>query len=39
MSTPLSFCDISARYGQMPAPQKSIEEFVSTTRAMAAMGI
>ena len=26
MSTPLSFCDISARYGQMPAPQKSIEE-------------
>jgi len=26
MSIPLSFCDISARYGQMPAPQKSIEE-------------
>lgn len=26
MSTPLSFCDISARYGQMPAPQKSLEE-------------
>ena len=26
MSTPLSFCDISARYGQVPAPQKSIEE-------------
>ena len=26
MSTPLSFCGISARYGQMPAPQKSIEE-------------
>ena len=26
MSTPLSFCDISARYGQMPAPQQSIEE-------------
>ena len=26
MSTPLSFCDISARYGQMPAPQKTIEE-------------
>ena len=26
MSTPLSFCDISARYGQMPAPQKSVEE-------------
>lgn len=26
MSTPLSFCDISARYGQAPAPQQSIEE-------------
>ena len=26
MSTPLSFCDISARFGQAPAPQKSIEE-------------
>ena len=26
MSTPLSFCDISARYGQEPAPQQSIEE-------------
>lgn len=26
MSTPLSFCDISARYGQTPAPQKTIEE-------------
>lgn len=26
MQTPISFCDISARYGQMPAPQKSIEE-------------
>ena len=26
MSTPLSFCDISARYGQTPAPQQSIEE-------------
>lgn len=26
MSTPLSFCDISARYGQMPAPRQSIEE-------------
>ncbi len=26
MSTPLSFCDISARYGQMPAPQQSIQE-------------
>lgn len=26
MSTPLSFCDISARYGQMPAPQQTIEE-------------
>ena len=26
MSTPLSFCDISARYGQMPAPQLTIEE-------------
>ena len=26
MSTPLSFCDISARYGQTPAPQLSIEE-------------
>ena len=26
MSTPLSFCDISAQYGQMPAPQQSIEE-------------
>lgn len=26
MSTPLSFCDISARYGQTPAPRQSIEE-------------
>lgn len=26
MSTPLSFCDVSARYGQPPAPQKTIEE-------------
>ena len=26
MSTPLSFCDISARYGQMPAPQQTVEE-------------
>ena len=26
MSTPLSFCDISARFGQEPAPQQSIEE-------------
>lgn len=26
MSTPLSFCDVSARYGQPAAPQKSIEE-------------
>ena len=26
MSTPLSFCDISARYGQAPAPQKTLEE-------------
>lgn len=26
MSTPLSSCDISARYGQAPAPQKSIAE-------------
>lgn len=26
MSTPLSFCDISARYGQAPAPQPAIEE-------------
>lgn len=26
MSTPLSFCDISARYGQPPAPQKTLEE-------------
>lgn len=26
MSTPISFCDISARYGQAPAPQKTIEE-------------
>lgn len=26
MSTPLSFCDISARYGQTPAPQQNIEE-------------
>lgn len=26
MSTPLSFCDISARFGQTPAPQQSIEE-------------
>lgn len=26
MSAPLSFCDIRARFGQMPAPQKSIEE-------------
>ena len=26
MSTPLSFCDISARYGQTPAPQQTVEE-------------
>lgn len=26
MSTPLSFCDISARFGRTPAPQQSIEE-------------
>ena len=26
MSTPLSFCDISARYGQTPAPRQTIEE-------------
>lgn len=26
MSTPLSFCDISARFGQAPAPQQTIEE-------------
>ena len=26
MSTPLSFCDISARYGRTPAPQQSVEE-------------
>ena len=26
MSTPLSFCDISTRFGQVPAPQRSIEE-------------
>ena len=26
MSTPLSFCDISARFGQTPAPQKTLEE-------------
>lgn len=26
MSTPLSFCDISARFGQMPAPRQTIEE-------------
>ena len=26
MSTPLSFCDISARYGQAPAPQQTIAE-------------
>ena len=26
MSTPLSFCDISARYGQTPAPQQTIAE-------------
>ena len=26
MSTPLSFCDISARCGQMPAPQRTLEE-------------
>ena len=26
MSTPLSFCDISARFGQKPAPQQTIEE-------------
>ncbi len=26
MSTPLSFCDISARYGQTPAPQKTSAE-------------
>lgn len=26
MSTPLSFCDINARFGQEPAPQQTIEE-------------
>ena len=26
MQTPLSFCDITARFGQTPAPQKSIAE-------------
>ncbi len=26
MSTPLSFCDISARYGRAPAPQQTVEE-------------
>lgn len=26
MSTPLSFCDISARYGQTPSPQQTIAE-------------
>ena len=26
MSTPLSFCGISARYGQAPAPQQTVEE-------------
>ena len=26
MNTPLSFCDISARYGQTPAPQKTSAE-------------
>ena len=26
MSTPLSFCDISARYGHAPSAQRSIEE-------------
>lgn len=26
MSTPLSVCDIGARYGQAPAPQKTVEE-------------
>ena len=26
MSAPLSICDISARYGQMPAPQQTVEE-------------
>lgn len=26
MSTPLSFCDISAQCGQMPAPPKTLEE-------------
>lgn len=26
MSTPLSFCDINARFGQGPAPQQTIEE-------------
>lgn len=26
MSTPLSFCDISARYGQTPAPQQTLAE-------------
>ncbi|MCI8553002.1 MAG: hypothetical protein HFF56_08415, partial [Lawsonibacter sp.] len=25
MSTPLSVCDIGARYGQAPAPQKTVE--------------
>ena len=26
MSIPLSYCDISARYGQMPAPQQTLAE-------------
>lgn len=26
MSTPLSFCDISARFGQRPAPRQTVEE-------------
>lgn len=26
MSTPLSFCDISVRYGQAPAPQQTVAE-------------
>ena len=26
MSTPLSFCDISARFGQGPAPRQTVEE-------------
>lgn len=26
MQTPLSFCDITARYGQLPAPQQTLAE-------------